>query len=87
MKLMDLLNEFDSIDMEAERIGVSQERKRRMADGVEKHGDWLPDCCNRDLFQETLEEIYDSLNYLTMEAIKIRLMQQRAKQKKLDEAR
>lgn len=55
-----------------ELADISIEADAKMLGGEKKYGVYNPDKCERDLFQEMIEENLDSINYARMEILKLR---------------
>ena len=48
-----------------------------MIGGEKEHGLYHPEKCQRDLFQDLIEELLDVINYATMEIMKVRALRKK----------
>lgn len=60
-----------------EHVSIIREAHARMLGGEREHGLYHPEKCQRDLFQDLIEELLDIINYATMEIMKVRALRKK----------
>ena len=51
---------------------------KKMDEGIKEYGEYTPSSDNRCMYDESIDELLDAINYLAMQIKKIELMKERS---------
>ena len=72
---------MDEETLNQEFIKIEKESYKKMKKGYIRYGYFNPKTCERDLFEEAIEELLDTINYCKMNILKLRRIQSKFKKK------